>query len=541
MGIKVLQASVICIFAGWQLGAQAGGQLRFCLHADPATFDPLLAAEEASETVRYLTAGVLLRFNRQTQQLEPELATSWKVMDGGKRIDFVLRRNVRFSDGTPLTADDVIATMRRLGRPDLQSAIADTIRTAAGNIAAAANGPDGVSVSFSTPVAGLERLFDSLAICSRQHAPDARVGLGPFMLDSYRGGQYVLLRRNPNYWKTGADGARLPYLDSVRLDIQSNRELELFRFRTGELHLIDKVEPEAFERLRKEKPAAALNVGASLDTELFWFNLSPAASLPAYKKGWFGSKVFRQAIAAAINRNDIVRLVYRGYAHAAAGAVSAANRFWFNANVRSYKYDPQLALKQLQEEGFRFSGHALRDARGNVVEISLITNAGNQTRVQIGRMIQQDLAKIGVQVNFLPVEFQSLIERITRTQQYETCLLGLTNVETDPNDQMNVWMSSGSHHPWNPGQEKPATAWESEIDRLMQEQHSVLSSETRRRAFNRVQEIIAEEEPIIPLVHPDVLAAISADLRGYAASVLPPHLFWNIENLSLTSVQGGRD
>jgi len=269
--------------------------------------------------------------------------------------------------------------------------------------------------------------------------------------------------------------------------------------------------------------------------------LSPAASLPAYKKSWFGSKVFRQAIAASINRDDIVRLVYRGYAHAAVGPVSAANRFWFDANVRSYKYDPQLALKQLQEEGFRFSGRALRDARGNVVEISLITNAGNQTRVQIGRMIQQDLAKIGVQVNFLPVEFQSLIERITRTQQYEACLLGITNVETDPNDQMNVWMSSGSHHPWNPDQAKPATAWEAEIDRLMLEQHAALSSDTRRRAFNRVQEIITEEEPIIPLVHPDVLAAISPNLRGYAASVLQPHLFWNIENLSLTGVQSGRD
>src|SRR5215831_12078472 len=128
MEIRIIQTIAICVFAGCQLGAQPGGQLRFCLHSDPATFDPLLAAEEASETVRYLTGGVLLRFNRQTQQLEPELATSWKVMDGGKRIDFVLRRNVRFSDGTPFTVADVIATIRRLAQPDLHSAIADTIR-----------------------------------------------------------------------------------------------------------------------------------------------------------------------------------------------------------------------------------------------------------------------------------------------------------------------------------------------------------------------------------------------------------------------------
>src|SRR5262249_35702296 len=105
--------------------AQSGSELRFCVRTDPATFDPLLAAEEASDAIRYLTGGVLIRFNRRTQQLEPELAVSWKTLDQGRRIDFVLRRNVRFSDGGAFGPEDVIATIRRLTSPDLHSLIAD--------------------------------------------------------------------------------------------------------------------------------------------------------------------------------------------------------------------------------------------------------------------------------------------------------------------------------------------------------------------------------------------------------------------------------
>jgi peptide/nickel transport system substrate-binding protein len=133
----------------------------------------------------------------------------------------------------------------------------------------------------------------------------------------------------------------------------------------------------------------------------------------------------------------------------------------------------------------------------------------------------------------VPVEFQSLIERITRTQQYESCLLGFANVETDPNNQMNIWMSSGVLHPWNPGQLKPATDWEAEIDRLMRAQHAAGDPAERRKAFQGVQEILAEQSPAVFLVNPDVLAAVSPALRNAAPSPLPPHLYWNVEHLYL--------
>lgn len=520
--------------------AQSGGELRFCVRADPKTLDPLLAEEEVSETIRYLTGGVLIRLNRQTQRLEPELAASWKVANNARQIDFELRRNVHFSDGAPFGPADVVATIRRMMSPGLQSGIADSFRSAGGEVTARANGANGVSVFFSTPVAGLELLFDQVAISPARPAPPESAVLGPFQFAEHKSGQYVLLKRNLNYWKTGAGGKRLPNLDSIRLDIQANREIELLRYRRGELHLVDKMEPEAFERLSKEAPASVRNAGPSLDAEFLWFNQSPDAEFPAYKKRWFQSGLFRRAVSAAINRDDVIRLAYRGYAHGAAGPVSAANKLWFNARLSPPRFDPQVALKLLQQDGFRLEGNSLRDREGNAVEWSLITNAGSKPRAQIGTIVQEDLRKIGIRVNFLPLEFQSLIERITRTQQYEACLLGLTNLDIDPNSQMNVWMSSGTHHAWNPGESKPATAWEAQIDQLMELQHTSVDQAARKRAFDRIQEIVSEEQPIIYLVHPDVLVAISPSVRDALPSPLPPHLYWNIENVSLAAPAPGR-
>src|SRR5215472_18027549 len=94
--------------------AQSGGELRFCLRSEPKTFNPLMVEDESSETIRYLTGGVLIRLNRYTQELEGELASKWKVLENGRRIDFELRPGVRFSDGTPFDCEDVQFTVHKL-------------------------------------------------------------------------------------------------------------------------------------------------------------------------------------------------------------------------------------------------------------------------------------------------------------------------------------------------------------------------------------------------------------------------------------------
>jgi peptide/nickel transport system substrate-binding protein len=520
--------------------AQAGSQLRFCLSSEPKTFNPLLVADDASETVRYLTGGVLMRLNRKTQQLEPELAASWKVSPGGKSISFILRDNVHFSDGTPFSADDVDYTMQRLMDPALHSPSGDAFRVGEGKMTTQITAKNKITLSFPAPIVGLDKLFDQVALLSAHSARREAAVLGPYYLAENRSGSYLLLKRNPNYWKHDASGRQLPYIDSIRLDIQQNRDIEMLRFMRGEIELINTLDPENFEKLRERMPQMAIDAGVGLDSEQMWLNQVPSAPVPAYKKQWFTSTRFRQAISLSINRDDLARVVFRGHARPAVSWVSPANRVWFNDKLQPHRFDRQSALNLLQQDGFQLRNGALRDREGHPVEFSIITNAGNKSREKMATMIQQDLAQVGVRLNIVTLDFPSLIERITRTFNYEACLLGLVNDDLDPDSQMNVWISSAENHQWNPGEKTPATAWEAEIDRLMRAQASTFDLKRRKQAIDRVQQIVWEQEPFIYLVNKEVLSAVSSNVHNASPVPLRPQVYWNIDRLTLGTQMAGK-
>lgn len=512
--------------------AQNSGTLRFCLRAEPKTFDPLKVEDEPSMAIRYLTGGVLVRLNRQTQLLEPELAQSWKVSKDGTQISFKLRSGISFSDGTPFSADDVAYTVQRLMDPALHSPTGDAFRSGPGNIETKVISPTQISITFPAPVAGLDRQFDQVAILSA-HSPKKEMAvLGPFMVDDYKPGASVLLKRNPNYWKTDEHGRRLPYLDSIELDIQPNRDVEMLRFKRDEIDLINTLDSEYFDKLESTSPQLIHDAGPSLDSEQMWFNEVARAPFPAYKKAWFRSAAFRRAISTAINRDDLSRVVFRGHAQPAIGPVSPANKFWFNVKLKPEVYSPDTALKALQADGFRLENGTLKDKDGNAVIFSIITNAGNKYRERMATMIQDDLQKIGVRVNVVTLDFPSLIERMTQTFDYEAILLGLTNVGLDPSEQMNVWLSSSENHQWNPQEKVPETLWEAEIDRLMREQASSADAKKRKEAFDRVQEIAVEEAPFIYLVNRNALSAIGSRVHGADPVILVPQTYWNAERLT---------
>ncbi|HET8922773.1 MAG TPA: ABC transporter substrate-binding protein [Candidatus Acidoferrum sp.] len=526
--------AVVMLLAAAPLAlGQSGGVLHFCLHGEPKTFNPILVDDEASENIRYLTGGVLIRLNRQTQALEPGLAESWHVSKDGRTITFRLRKGLHFSDGTAFTSEDVGYTMKTLMDPQVHSPTGDAFRSGEGAIDVQTPTPDVVTITFPASVAGLERLFDQVAILS-VHSPQKEMAvLGPFYVSEYKAGLYVELKRNPNYWRRDAQGHPLPYLDGIRLDIQRNRDIELLRFRRGELQLINRLDAESYQHLQKDDPNVARNAGAGLDSDHIWFNEVPSAPLAEYKKAWFRTTEFRKAVSLAINRDDICRIVFAGYAKPAYGPVSPANRFWFNAALPAPKYDPQGALRLLIQAGFRFANDELRDKAGNRVEFTLVTNSGNTVREKMAAMIQQDLSQIGIKVSVVTLDFPSLIERMTRTFDYEACLLGLVNTDLDPSGVMTVWLSSGENHQWNPNQKNPATPWEAEMDKLMREQASAIADKDRKKKFDRVQQIIYEQQPFIYLVNRDVLTAVSPAVVGVAPTVLNPQAFWNADVLQL--------
>jgi peptide/nickel transport system substrate-binding protein len=515
--------------------AQSGSELRFCLRNEPKTFNPLLVEDDASETVRYLTGGVLIRSNRQTQKLEPELALSWKLSKDGRGITFQLRKGVFFSDGTPFSADDVAYTVKQMMDPALHSPTGDAFRSGTGPVNTQALAPDRIAITFSAPVAGLDQLFDQVAILSAHSPIKEKAVLGPFVVADYKPGSSLLLKRNSNYWKTDSQGHKLPYLDAIRLDIQPNRDIEVLRFKRGELDLINSLDSEYFDRLSSSSPNLVHDAGPSLDSEQMWFNQVGKAPIPNYKRSWFRSTNFRRAISLAINRDDLSRVVFNAHARPAIGPISTANKFWFNQELRADLYNQQAALAKLQLDGFRLQNGTLRDVNGNAVEFSIITNSGNKYRERMAVLIQQDLQKLGIKVNVVTLDFPSLIERISQSFNYEAAILGLTNVDIDPNAQMNVWLSSSENHQWNPQEKTPETEWEAEIDKLMREQASSSDPKKRKRAFDRVQQVVAEQAPFIYLVNRNALSAVSNSVQGASPVILRPQTYWNIERLTVTA------
>ena len=524
---------VMVLLGRCNLLAQTGGELRFCLRAEPKTFNPALVDDEPSETIRYLTGGVLIRMNRLTQKPQPALATEWKVSPDGKRISFKLREGVHYSDGTSFSADDVAYSMQQLMDPALHSSTGDAFRSGEGAVTTRVTSPTAVEIIFPAPVANLVNLFDTVAIVSSKSPLKEMAALGPFYIAEHKSGSYILLKHNPNYWKKDLSGHQLPYVDSVRLDIEQNREIEALRFQRGEIHLINTVTPAIFDKLTEDNGAQVRDAGTSTDSEQLWFNQVPTAPIPAYKLAWFTSTAFRRAVSEAINRDDLARVVFHGHARAAIGFLPPSDLFWFNSSLKPHPYDTAGALRRLQQEGFRLENDTLRDKAGNAVEFSIVTNAGNGLRQSMATMIQQDLKKIGIRVNVVTLDFNSLLERINQTYNYEACLLGNVNGDLDPSSLKTLWLSSGEEHAWNPKQKSPATRWEAEIDELLRAEGTSVDQKTRKQYWDKVQKIAWEQEPYIYLVNKDALVAISSSVKNARPSFLRPQAYWNIEELAL--------
>jgi len=511
-----------------QAAPRRAGELAWTIKYDPKTFDPAKVDETASEQVRYLTGGVLLRVNRQTQRVEPQLAESYRLSADGKLLTFKLRAGLRFSDGSALTSADVAWSLRRVLLPATQAPVAEEF-LAPGEVKIAT--PDRLTVQVMLPkrVTGVDHVFDEIAIEPQNRATDERVTVGPFVVADYKRGQYVRLARNPNYWRRDSAGVQLPYASGVRLDVLNNREQEIALFQRGEYDLIDGLSPEYFDVLQRKAPQMVRDLGASLNTEQMWFNQATVAALPEYEKAWFQNRGFRVAVSEAIHRTDLVRIAYSGHATPAFSFISPANTVWHSSTLRYPHEDVSGARKLLAASGFHMSGAFLYDAGGHAVKFSIVTNAGNVVRAKMASLLQQDLSQIGMQVTIVPLDFPALIERLMHKQDYEACLLGLSNVEPDPNAQMNLWLSSSPNHQWNPGEKTPATPWEAEIDRQMQLQATSALQRVRKQAVDRVQQIVADEQPFIYLVYPNALDAVSTQLQGVSPSVLSPGLAWNVE------------
>ena len=288
--------------------------------------------------IRCLSAD-LIHINRSSLKTEPALAKSWHVSRDGKQYTLQLRRGLRFSDGQPFNADDVIFSFQVYLDEKVDSSQRDLLVVGGKPITVAKVDDYTVRFELAQPYAAAERLFDGVAILPRHllekayrdgtfsqawnlsMPPSQFAGLGPFRLKEYVPGQRVVLERNPYYWKADRAGNRLPYLDEVVFSFVPSEDAQVIRFQSGEADVLSRFSADNFAVLQKQQLAKGYHLydlGAGLEYNFLFFNLNDlgAKNLPdiAKKQAWFQDLRFRQAVSAAIDREGIVRLVYSGRA-----------------------------------------------------------------------------------------------------------------------------------------------------------------------------------------------------------------------------------
>lgn len=547
----------------WQVTAnppgKIGGRIVVSLRSEPKTLNPALATDDTSRTVIDCLMADLIHIDRGSQRTEPALAKSWSVSPDGRQYTLKLRQGLKFSDGHPVDADDVLFSFQVYLDEKIDSPDRDLLIVGGKPIQVQKIDSYTLRFQLAQPDAAAERLFDGLAILPRHllesdyrqgkfsealrisTSPDQVVGLGPFRLKEYVPGQRIVLERNPYYWKKDRQGTRLPYVSELVFLFVPSEDAQVLSFQAGDTDLLSRFSADDFTVLEKHEASSGYRVydlGPGLEYNFLFFNLNDLGTKEfpelARKQAWFEDVRFRQAISAAIDREGIIQLVYHGRATPLWGHVSPGNKLWVDSHLAHPPRSLDNAKQLLQDAGFSWrDGQTLVDNRGNPVEFSILVSSSNAQRVKMATMIQEDLGQLGMNVHVVSLEFGAVVNRLLKTHDYEACIMGLVDGDADPNPEMNVWLSSGESHLWHPQESHPATAWEAEMDELMQQQLITLDYQKRKALFDRLQEIVATNLPIIPLASPDILVAARNHVQNFRPAVLDPYTLWNVDELYL--------
>jgi peptide/nickel transport system substrate-binding protein len=533
-----------------------GGRLVVALRAEPKTLNPVIAVDGPSRDVIGRMLGDLIHINRASQMSEPALAKSWKVSADGLRYTLKLRHGIRFSDGHMFDADDVVFTFQVYLDESLHSPQRDLLIVGGKPISVQKLDPYTVRFELARPYAAAERLFDGIAILPRHilqnpyregriaqmwtltAPPSEVVGLGPFRLKEYIPGQQLVLQRNPYYWKIDRNKNRLPYLDEIAFVFVASEDAQVIRFQAGDTDVLSRMSAENYAILERDQQARGYRVqdlGPGLEYNFLFFNLNsilPKESAIARQQRWFRDIRFRQAVSSAIDRSSIVRLVYRGRGSPLVTHVTPANKLWVNTSIAAPVRSLEKARELLKSAGFLWDSHGtLRDSAGDTVEFTILSSASNAQRMQIATIIQDDLRMLGMRVQVVPLEFRAMLDRVFQSHDYEAAVMAFGGGDVDPNPQINVWLSSGSNHVWDLGESKPATSWETEIDELMRRQLSTLHVKQRKRLYDRVQQLVAENLPLICIAAPNILVAARNRVGNFRPAILDHYTLWNADEL----------
>lgn len=527
-----------------------GGQLVVSVRTEPQTFNRYTRRDLPTDLVSSFINAKLVRINRVTQDVEPWLAERWTRSDDGRRYTLTLRDGVTFSDGQPFTAADVVFSFDALYDATSKNVLAEALRVGGKPLTVTAADPRTVVVEFPEAFAPGLRLLDNCPMLPKHRLegalkagrfasawgvgtpPSEIVGLGPFIVSEYVPGQRTVLSRNPRYFRKDDQGEPLPYLDRVIVEIVPDQNGELLRLEAGQIDVTSgEIRPDDYAPLKRAADAGRLqlfDLGVGYDADSFWFNLKPGAFAGDPRAAWIQRDELRRAISLAVNRQNFADTVYLGAAVPVYGPITPANRKWYSADVPQTPHDPAQARRLLASIGLtdRDGDGTLEDARGTAARFTVMVQKGRTLQERAAAVIREDLAKIGVIVDVVPLEGADLIQRFTLSRAYEAVYFSVLTSDTDPAISPDFWMSRGSAHIWNHEQATPATDWERRIDMLMDEQMHTGDEARRKALFDEVQQLFAEHLPIIHFAAPKVYAVASARVTNVTPAISRPQLLW---------------
>jgi peptide/nickel transport system substrate-binding protein len=549
-------------------------QLVTSILSDPKTFNAALSSE--SPNIFGYTYEGLLTQNPIDGKIEGVLAQSWEISPDKTKITFTMREGLKWSDGQPLTVDDVVFTYNDIYlNENIPTDTRDVLRIGKDRKLPTVKKIDNRRVEFSVPEPFRPFLLNTGASILPAHIleksvktknkdgkleflskwgvdtpPEELIVNGPYKLERYDTSQRVIFRRNPYYWRKDAQGKPQPYIERIVWQIVESTDTSLLQFRSGDLDTIG-VSPDYFSLLKvqeKQGNFKIYNGGPSSSTSFISFNLNKGKRknqplVDPIKSKWFNNVQFRQAVAYAIDRQTMLNNTFRGLGTPQNSPISVQSPYFLSPEqgLKVYKYNPEKAKELLLKAGFKYNEkNLLVDDQGNEVRFALLTNAGNKIRESMGSQIKQDLSKIGIQVDFTPLAWNTFIDKLSNTLDWDACLIGLTG-GLEPNDGANVWSPQGGLHMFNQkpqAGQKPIEGWEvadweKKINELYIQGAQEFDEVKLKEIYGESQQLTQEYLPFIYLVNSYSLSAVRNRFEGIKFSALGG-AFWNIHEIKIT-------
>jgi peptide/nickel transport system substrate-binding protein len=483
-----------------QAGPRYGGTLRIGMQTDPVGLDPHLSTATATRNMLehvYETLALVSPDGR----LVPGLAESWRTSQDNLTWTFTLRRNVKFHNGRPLTADDVVYSINRVRDPRTRSPWAGNF-TDVDTITA----PDAYTVVFrlKKPFAPLlAKLGGSILssaivakeVVEKDEMQTNPVGTGPFRFVGYTPQQRLTLVRSGDYWETDATGRRLPYLDRIEFVFFPDAVARATAIRTGTVDFIEYVPSSEVRALRGDANVDVLG-GPSANFRAIYINNANAP---------FNNVKVRQAMAWAINRKEIIDTALFGVGGIdATGFVIPPGNFYAASKNVYDKVDLDRAKRLLAEAGVP-----------NGFEAPFYVTSTYDFLRTPAEIVQAQLARVGIRLRIQAADWSVYLPAV-RAKQYSLTILG-TSGQVDPDDYLYNNFKTGDARNF-------LNFSDATFDRLVEEGQTIAGEAQRKRIYDQAQLRALEVVPMVMLFHSTTFEAVRKNVQGFEHQINQSYL-----------------